>query len=236
MEKENDLDHEHEHDAHLDFMNRSLTFEEPIIKYDPANVAQEDLIKNCTPSTELEIALAAVLERKNAQIDRLGAEILKLKSFVQKRKQTYKRKRRDDGAPRRALSGYNIFIKERFAELQKENEKALKSDDSNAELKRVPPSNLVTKTGNEWKALPDHIKKQYDERCVLFSPFYFSFYTLCICNFSNELPFSLVYVVPRQIASVTKKKWRTTIHPTRTATESATKLVITCSFRPTFCA
>jgi CHAT domain-containing protein len=160
MEKENDV----EHDDHLDFMNRNLTFEEP--KYDATNMAQEDLVKNSTPSTELEIALYGVLDRKNTQIDRLGAEIIKLKSFVQKRKQVYKRKRRDDGAPRRALSGYNIFIKERFAELQKENDKALKSDDSNAELKRVPPANLVSKTGNEWKALPAHVKKQYDERYV----------------------------------------------------------------------
>lgn len=177
-EKENDL----EHDAHLDFMNRSLTFEEP---KDDANIAQENLVKNSTPATELEIALYGTLDRKNAQIDRLVAEVIKLQSFVQKRKQTYKRKRRDDGAPRRALSGYNIFVKERFAELQKQNDKALKSDDSNAELKRVPPANLVTKTGNEWKVLPAHIKKQYDERYVLF--IFYSFILFCALYLMSSL-------------------------------------------------
>lgn len=70
----------------------------------------------------------------------------------------------DDGAPIRALSGYNIFIKERFAQLKKENEEALKSDDKDAILKRVPPASLVTKTGNEWKNLPPEEKAKYDER------------------------------------------------------------------------
>ena len=52
----------------------------------------------------------------------------------------------------------------RFAELSKQNEEALKSDDVNASLKRVPPSSLVSKTGNEWKELPDEVKQQYEEK------------------------------------------------------------------------
>ncbi|PIY46550.1 MAG: hypothetical protein COZ05_05735 [Armatimonadetes bacterium CG_4_10_14_3_um_filter_59_10] len=52
----------------------------------------------------------------------------------------------------------------RFAELSKQNEEALKSDDVNASLKRVPPSSLVSKTGNEWKELPEEIKQQYEEK------------------------------------------------------------------------
>eukprot|EP00522_Entomoneis_paludosa_P018350 CAMPEP_0172451882 /NCGR_PEP_ID=MMETSP1065-20121228/9721_1 /TAXON_ID=265537 /ORGANISM="Amphiprora paludosa, Strain CCMP125" /LENGTH=501 /DNA_ID=CAMNT_0013203853 /DNA_START=182 /DNA_END=1687 /DNA_ORIENTATION=- len=125
---------------------------------------QTEIIATMKPTTELELALTATLVRKDAVIDRITAEIGKLKSFVQKRKQTYKRKRKDDGAPIRAMSAYNLFIKERFQQLAKENEKALKSQDANAEMKRVPPSNLVSKTGNEWKELPAEIKAKYEER------------------------------------------------------------------------
>lgn len=75
-------------------------------------LAQEEIVKNSTPTTELEIALTKILERKQALIDRITGEISKLKSFVRKRKQTYKRKRKEDGAPTRALSAYNMFIKE----------------------------------------------------------------------------------------------------------------------------
>jgi HMG-box domain len=87
-----------------------------------------------------------------------------MRMFVRKRKQSYKRKRKEDGAPRRALSGYNLFIKERFEELSRENEKALNSDDKDVTMQRVPPKNLVTRTGNEWKALAPEVKAQYDER------------------------------------------------------------------------
>eukprot|EP00977_Amphora_coffeiformis_P014584 scaffold4097_cov166-Amphora_coffeaeformis.AAC.41 len=127
-------------------------------------LAQEEIVKNTVPSTELEIALTKILERKQILIDRITGEITKMKNFVKKRKQTYKRKRKEDGAPTRALSAYNMFIKERFAELSKQNEEALKSDDVNASLKRVPPSSLVSKTGNEWKELPEEIKQQYEEK------------------------------------------------------------------------
>lgn len=127
-------------------------------------LAQEEVVRDNPPTTELEIALTKILERKQALIDRITGEITKLKSFVRKRKQTYKRKRKEDGAPTRALSAYNMFIKERFAQLAKENEDALKSDDANATLKRIPPANLVAKTGNEWKELPEEIKAQYEER------------------------------------------------------------------------
>lgn len=79
---------------------------------DAEALAQEELVMRSTPSTELEVALVKILERKQALIDRISGEITKLKSFVQKRKQTYKRKRKEDGAPTRALSAYNMFIKE----------------------------------------------------------------------------------------------------------------------------
>lgn len=131
---------------------------------DPVIIAQNMLIEKSTPSTDLEIALFAALQRKEAHVIRLAGEIRKLKSFISKRKQTYKRKRKEDGAPTRALSAYNIFIQDRFARLAKENEKALKSDDADAQLKRVPPANLVAATGNQWKELPADEKQKYEER------------------------------------------------------------------------
>jgi hypothetical protein len=78
---------------------------------DSVALAQEELVKNSTPTTELEIALTQILERKQALLDRLTGEINKMRNFVRKRKQTYKRKRKDGGAPVRALSAYNMFIR-----------------------------------------------------------------------------------------------------------------------------
>ena len=76
-----------------------------------------ELIQKSTPTTELENALYTTLDRKQNHIDRLTQEIIKLKQFISKRKQTYKRKRKDDGAPTRALSAYNIFIQVRLIDL-----------------------------------------------------------------------------------------------------------------------
>jgi hypothetical protein len=138
--------------------------QEEIDAADPVIISQLELIHSSTPTTALEKAYHETLLRKEAHIQRLTMECDKMRQFVRKRKQSYKRKRKEDAAPRRALSGYNLFIKERFEELQRENEKALQSDDKDATLRRVPPKNLVTRTGNEWKALPPEIKAQYDER------------------------------------------------------------------------
>lgn len=87
--------------------------EEEFTEYlDEAALALEAIVKSTPPTTELEIALTKILERKEALIERISGETFKLKTFVQKRKQTYKRKRKEDGAPTRALSAYNMFIKE----------------------------------------------------------------------------------------------------------------------------
>ena len=133
---------------------------------DPKVLEEQELIKMSVAVTPLEKALKAELERKEAHTERLLSEMLKLRQFISKRKQTYKRKRKDDGAPMRALSAYNIFVQERFSKLAKDNEAALKSDNLDAELKRVPPASLVAVAGSEWKELPPHEKARYEERLV----------------------------------------------------------------------
>jgi len=139
-------------------------FNVPEMPTDPKLQHDMEIIKNHEPSSELEQALTAVLSRKEKHIDRLSGEVQKLKAFISKRKQTYKRKRKDEGAPTRALSAYNIFVQDRFSRLAKENEQALRSADSDAQLKRVPPASLVASTGNEWKELPSEQKAAYEER------------------------------------------------------------------------
>lgn len=114
--------------------------------------------------SELELALYAELESKDEQIARLSKEILKLKGFVSKRKQQYKRKRKDDNAPTRALSAYNIFVKDRFSKLAKQNEDALKSKNAGIPLERVPPSSLVATSGAAWKELSAEQKAEYEEK------------------------------------------------------------------------
>lgn len=147
--------------------NHAASNDEDDNEKDPEYAALLDIVQNSTPTTDLEIALSSILERKQALIDRLSNEISKMRSFVVKRKQTYKHKRKDEGAPTRALSAYNLFIRERFAKLAKENEEALKSDDKDVQMKRVPPANLVAATGNAWRDLPAEEKEKYEERAKL---------------------------------------------------------------------
>ena len=132
---------------------------------------KNDILYKATPTTPLEIAYHEALKRKELQIQRLTREITKLKAFISKRKQTYKRTRKDEGAPTRALSAYNIFVQDRFSKLAKDNEEALKSSDADAILKRVPPASLVASTGNEWKELSKEEKKVYEDKYVLSSFF-----------------------------------------------------------------
>mmetsp|Transcript_12813 Transcript_12813/g.27001 ORF Transcript_12813/g.27001 Transcript_12813/m.27001 type:complete len:383 (+) Transcript_12813:395-1543(+) len=130
---------------------------------DPEFSNQQNLIANSTPTTPLEIALSAELKRRTLHVERLTAEISKLKAFISKRKQTYKRKRKEEGAPRKSLSAYNLFVRERFAKLAKENEAALKSADANKQLKRVPPASQVAAAGEAWRALSAEEKVKYEE-------------------------------------------------------------------------
>jgi len=134
---------------------------------DPAAAKErEEFIKKskANAKSELEVALYAELESKDEQIARLTKEILKLKGFVSKRKQQYKRKRKDGNAPTRAMSAYNIFVKERFSRLAKQNEDALKSNDAGIPLERVPPSSLVASSGSAWKELSAEEKAYYEEK------------------------------------------------------------------------
>lgn len=91
-----------------DDANKENDHEEDIPLESPpeeSDVVANEIIQNSTPTTDLEKALTAALERKGVHIQRLMDEINKLRAFISKRKQTYKRKRKDDGAPTRALSG-----------------------------------------------------------------------------------------------------------------------------------
>lgn len=129
-----------------DDLDLDIVVKEPEI-LDPKVAGEMEYIKVTEPTTRLELALTDALKRKESHIERLSGEVQKLKAFISKRKQTYKRKRKDEGAPTRALSAYNIFVQDRFAQLAKENEAALKSADTDVQLKRVPPANLVASTG-----------------------------------------------------------------------------------------
>jgi CHAT domain-containing protein len=162
-----DLEHQLSNDSEKDKENGKreklvLDDDDPMEELDPDVIVKMEVIKNTVPTTELEIAMSGILKRKEHHIARLTTEITKLKAFISKRKQTYKRKRKDEGAPTRALSAYNIFVQERFARLAKDNDNALKSDDADAKLKRVPPANLVASTGNEWKELTTQEKEKYE--------------------------------------------------------------------------
>jgi len=131
---------------------------------DPQSIADKKLVAEKQPETELEKALTRLLKGKENHVEKLTNEIKKLKGFISKRKQTYKRKRKDEGAPTRALSAYNIFVQDQFAKLAKKNSQALQSADTNAQLERVPPANLVASTGGLWKDLPEEEKEKYRER------------------------------------------------------------------------
>jgi hypothetical protein len=94
-----------------DETNKENDHEEDIPQESPpeeSDVVANEIIQKSTPTTDLELALTAALERKDVHIQRLMDEINKLRAFISKRKQTYKRKRKDDGAPTRALSGANV--------------------------------------------------------------------------------------------------------------------------------
>jgi hypothetical protein len=151
-------------DSHTD--DGAATPETLYVEQSPEIVRQHELIATSVPTTELEKAMKAALDRKSNHISKLVDEIQKLRGFVSKRKQTYKRKRKDGGAPTRAMSGYNLFIKERFAQLSKQNEEALKSENAGAKLERVAPATLIAATGSAWNELTPEEKAQYDDRYV----------------------------------------------------------------------
>jgi len=166
--------------------------EEANVNLDPKTREQQELIRNTMPTTELEVAMSDELIRKESQMKRLSGEVAKLKKFISKRKQTYKRKRKDEGAPTRALSAYNIFVQERFSRLAKENEAALNSSDADAVLKRVPPASLVASTGNQWKELPAEEKLYYEERLVMRSCSFRLFIVSSCISVHSSLPFLIM--------------------------------------------
>ena len=122
------------------------------------------LLSSVQPKSVLEKRLHEALQKQVQLSERLFQEVKKLKEFCKKRKQPYKRKRKEDGAPVRALSAYNIFMKEKFDQLAQDNKDALKSDKKGAQLKRVPPASVVSSTALAWKELPNDQKRIYLEK------------------------------------------------------------------------
>jgi len=130
---------------------------------DPTDIQNRQIISASTPTSQLELALTAELHRQIQHNQVLATECTKIRLFIAKRKQTYKRKRKDDGAPRKKLSGYNLFVRERFAELAKQNEEALLSADSGMALKRVAPASNIASSGHAWSQLTALEKDRYNQ-------------------------------------------------------------------------
>ena len=122
------------------------------------------LLASIRPETDNEKKLYEALEKQILFAERIYQEVRKLKAFCKKRKQPYKRKRKETGAPVRALSAYNIFMKEKFDQISQENKDALRSDDKDVQLKRLPPASIVSKTASLWKELPSDQKRVYFEK------------------------------------------------------------------------
>mmetsp|Transcript_18730 Transcript_18730/g.24315 ORF Transcript_18730/g.24315 Transcript_18730/m.24315 type:complete len:390 (+) Transcript_18730:375-1544(+) len=134
---------------------------------DPQRESSKSLLaflEDAVPETELEKKLHKALRQQFAISDKLRKEVTKLQLFMTKRKQVYRRKRKDESAPTRPLSAYNIFVREHFNKLAKENERALSSSKVDDQMKRIAPSTLVSEAGNSWRDLCPKKKKVYIER------------------------------------------------------------------------
>jgi len=134
---------------------------------DPQRESSESLLaflEYAVPETDLEKKLHKALNQQLAVSDKLRKEVTKLQLFMTKRKQVYRRKRKDESAPTRPLSAYNIFVREHFNKLAKENKRALSSSNVDDQMKRIAPSTLVSEAGNSWRDLSPKKKKVYIER------------------------------------------------------------------------
>jgi hypothetical protein len=169
-----------------DYRNEDRASSSRVVESDsPPNVDDDvmpiiDIISSSTPSTPLEFALINELDRRTRHNELLINEVTRLREFLSKRKQTYRRKRTDVDAPRKKLSGYNVFVRERFAALARENEEALRmgvatTTTSSAsgggggevvgggvELKRIPPASSISSTGKAWSMLSAEEKERYN--------------------------------------------------------------------------
>ena len=58
----------------------------------------------------------------------------------------------------------------------------MKSADTDAQLKRVPPASLVASTGNQWKELSNEEKEYYEDRLVRDSKVILTLKVVCLIH------------------------------------------------------
>jgi len=140
-----------------------------LINFDlePNDIRNREMINNSTPKSELEVALTSELHRLTRKNELLNQEVTRLRGFFTSTTKTkknifrkqinYKRKRKDESAPRKVLSGYNLFVRERYAKAAKDNESL------NGGAKQVVNTNDISSSGKAWNMLTTEEKEKYNQ-------------------------------------------------------------------------
>jgi len=137
---------------------------------EPNDIRNREIINDITPKSELEVALTSELHRLTRQNELLSQECTRLrgcftssttttnaKKNIFRKQINYKRKRKDESAPRKVLSGYNLFVRERYAKIAKDNEEAMKSG-----AKQMVNTN-ISSSGKAWNMLTTEEKEKYNQ-------------------------------------------------------------------------
>ena len=136
---------------------------------EPNDIRNREIINDSTPKSELEVALTSELHRLTRQNELLSQECTRLrgcftsstttnaKKNIFRKQINYKRKRKDESAPRKVLSGYNLFVRERYAKIAKDNEEAMKSG-----AKQMVNTN-ISSSGKAWNMLTTEEKEKYNQ-------------------------------------------------------------------------
>ena len=138
---------------------------------EPNDIRNREIINDTTPKSELEVALTSELYRLTRQNELLSQECTRLrgcftsssstttnaKKNIFRKQINYKRKRKDESATRKVLSGYNLFVRERYAKIAKDNEEAMKSG-----AKQMVNTN-ISSSGKAWNMLTTEEKEKYNQ-------------------------------------------------------------------------